>query len=99
MSSMPDGGRRREAQALPLSGLARSNAGYSGILQEVGAKGENVGERMEMRKRYSRAPSVKANGIEVTSACKSGSPRHFGGSGACKRAPGLSPKATRRLMS
>ena len=25
--------------------------------------------------------------------------RHFGGSGACKGAPGLSPKATRRLMS
>ena len=57
MSSLPDGGRHREAQALPLSGMARSKAGYSGILQKVGAKGENVEERMEVVKRHSRAPS------------------------------------------
>ena len=68
MSSLPDGGRHREAQSLPLSGMARSKAGHSGILQEVGAKGENVEERMEMAKRKSRASSVKTNGIEVTSA-------------------------------
>ena len=42
MSSLPDGGRHSEAQASPLSGMARSKAGYSGILQKVGAKGENV---------------------------------------------------------
>ena len=57
MSRLPDGGRHREAQALPLSGMARSKAGYSGMLQEVIAKGENVKERMEMAKRYGRAPS------------------------------------------
>ena len=57
MSSLPDGGRHREAQALPLSGMARSEARYSGCFQEMGAKGENVKERMEMAKRYSCTPS------------------------------------------
>ena len=56
---LPDGGRHREAQASPLSRMARSKAGYSGMLQEVRAKGENVKERMEMAKRYSRAPSQR----------------------------------------
>ena len=40
--------KHREAQALPLSGMARSKAGYSGILQKVVAKGESVEERMEV---------------------------------------------------
>ena len=57
MSTLPDGGRHREAQALPLSGMARSKAGYSRVLQTVGAQGENVEERMEVAKRHSRAPS------------------------------------------
>ena len=57
MSSMPGGGRHKEAQALPLSGMARSKAGYSGILQKVGAEGQNVEERMEVAKRHTRAPS------------------------------------------
>ena len=38
MSSLPDGGRHREAEALPLSGMARSKAGYSGVLQKMGAR-------------------------------------------------------------
>ena len=59
-------GRHRKAQALPLSRIARSKAGYSGVLEKAGAKGENVEERMEVAKR-SRTLSVKANGIEATS--------------------------------
>ena len=39
MSILPDGGWHRETQALLLSGMARSEAGYSGVLQKVGAKG------------------------------------------------------------
>ena len=35
MSSLPDGGRHREAQALPLSGMARIEAGYFRVLQKV----------------------------------------------------------------
>ena len=58
MSSLPDGGIHREAQALPLSGMARIEAGYSERLQEVGAKDENFEEIVEMAKRYSRAPSL-----------------------------------------
>ena len=57
MSSLPDGGRHQKAQAVPLPGMARSEARYSGRLQEVGAKAENVKERMEMAKMYGRAPS------------------------------------------
>ena len=57
MSILPDGGRHREAKASPVSGMARSEAGYSGVLQKVGAKGGNVEERMEVTKRLSRAPS------------------------------------------
>ena len=48
---------RMVGQALPLSGMAHRKAGYSGMFQELGAKGENVEERMEMAKRHSRAPS------------------------------------------
>ena len=58
VSSLPDGGRHRESQALPLSGMARKKAGYSGVLQKVGAKGENVEERMKVATRRSRAPSL-----------------------------------------
>ena len=57
VSSLPDGGRHRKAQARPLSGMARSEERYSGSLQEMIAKGENVKERMDMAKRYSCAPS------------------------------------------
>ena len=57
MSNLPDGGRHTEAQALALSGMARSKAGHSRILQKVGAKGEHVEERMEVAKRTGRAPS------------------------------------------
>ena len=52
MSRLPGGGRHRGAQALPLSGVARSKAGYSRVLRKVGAKGENVEERMEVAKRH-----------------------------------------------
>ena len=54
MSSMPNEGRHREAQALPLQ-VARDQEGDSGGLQKVGAKGENVEERVEVAKRYRRA--------------------------------------------
>ena len=57
VSSLPDGGRHRKAQAPPLSGMARSEARYSKSFQEMGANGENVKERMEMAKRYSCTPS------------------------------------------
>ena len=68
VSSLSDGRRHRKAQALPLSGMARSEARYSRRLQEMGANGENVEERMEMTKEVqSRTLSVKVNGIEVTS--------------------------------
>ena len=57
MSSLSDGGRHREAKALPLSGMASSKAGYPRILQKVGAKNENFEEGVEVAKRYRRAPS------------------------------------------
>ena len=37
--------------------MARSEAIYSGSFQEMGANGVNIEERMEMTKRYRRAPS------------------------------------------
>ena len=49
--------RNRKAQAFPLPRMARSKAGDPRILQEVGAKGEDVEERMEMAKRHCRASS------------------------------------------
>ena len=54
ISSLPGGGKHRETQALPLSGMASIKAGYFGILRKVGAKGENVEEIIEVTK--SRAP-------------------------------------------
>ena len=44
MSSVPDVGRHRKAQALPLSGMVRDQEGDSGGRQKVEAKGENVEE-------------------------------------------------------
>ena len=49
--------------------MARSKAGYSGMLQEVGAKGENVEERVEMTKRKSRAP-LRCDKVGVREAQK-----------------------------
>ena len=57
VSSLSDGGRHRKAHALLLSGMARSEGRYSGSLQEMGATGENIKERMEMAKRFSRTPT------------------------------------------
>ena len=51
MSSLQDGRRHRKAQALPLSRMARSQAGDSRALQEMGAKDEDVEERVEIAKR------------------------------------------------
>ena len=59
MSILPDGGRHREAKALPLSGMARSEAGYSEVLQKLGAKGVNVEEGMEVTKRHGRAVGIR----------------------------------------
>ena len=55
MSSLSDGGRYSKAQTLPLSRMALSEARSSGSFQEMGAKGENIKERIEMAKGYSRA--------------------------------------------
>ena len=52
VSSLPDGGRHREAQALPLSGMARNQTGNSGGLQIVGANSANFEERVDVAKRY-----------------------------------------------
>ena len=57
VSSLSDGERLRKTQALQLSGMARSKARYSGSIQEMGANGENNKERVEMAKRYCRAPT------------------------------------------
>ena len=54
MSSLSDGGRYSKAQTLQLSRMALSEARSSGSFQEMGAKGENIKERIEMAK-YSRA--------------------------------------------
>ena len=57
VSILSEGGRHREAQALPLPGKARSEARYPGSFQEMGAKGENIKESQEMAKRKSRTPT------------------------------------------
>ena len=62
MSSLQDRGRHRKVQALPLSRMARSQAGDSGALLKVGAKSENVEERMEVAKKYSRASFQRNKG-------------------------------------
>ena len=51
MSCLPDGGRHREAQALPLPRMARSQTGDSRSFQEVGAKSKNLKEGVEVAKR------------------------------------------------
>ena len=48
VSSLSDGGRYSKAQTLPLSRMALSEARSSGSFQEMGAKGENIKERIEM---------------------------------------------------
>ena len=57
MSSLPDGGRHREAQALPLPRVIRSQTGDSRGLQKVGAKSKNLKEGVEVAKRYCCASS------------------------------------------
>ena len=83
MSSLPGGGRHKEAQALPLSGMAHSKAGDSRGLQKVGAKGENVEKKGSGKEETSRTLSVKADGIEVTLVYLSGNPRRAE-AGVCK---------------
>ena len=56
VSSLPDGGRHRKARPLPLSGMARGEARRSRSFQEVGAKGENVKEGVEVAKRCCCTP-------------------------------------------
>ena len=57
MSSLPEGGRHREAQALPLSRMVRSQTGDSRGFQKVGTKSKNLKEGVEMAKRYRKASS------------------------------------------
>ena len=52
MSSLPDGGRHREAQAIPLPRLVRGQTGDPRGFQEVGAKNKNLKEGVEVAKRY-----------------------------------------------
>ena len=59
---------QKKAQALPQSGMARSEARYSGSLQEMGAKGGKRRRKNGHGKEVlSSTFSVKANEIEVTS--------------------------------
>ena len=57
MSSLPDGGRHREAQAFSTVRNGTSKAGDPRGFWKVGAKGEDDEERMVVAKRQSRAPS------------------------------------------
>ena len=57
VSSLSDVGRHNKSWTLPLSGRARSEARYSGSLQKMGTESENIIERMEKSKRYSRTPT------------------------------------------
>ena len=57
VSSLPHGGWHRKAQALPLFKMARNQAGDCGGVQKVVAKSENIEERVEVAKKYRRAPS------------------------------------------
>ena len=52
MSSLPDRGRRREAQAQPLPKVVQSQTGDFRGFQKVGAKCENPKEGVEMAMRY-----------------------------------------------
>ena len=57
MSSLPNGGRHRGAQALPLPRMVRSQTRDSRGIQEVGTKSKNIKEGMEVAKRYRCASS------------------------------------------
>ena len=52
MSSVPGGGRHREAQAPPLSRMVRSQTGDSIGFQKVGAKSKNLKDGVEVAKRH-----------------------------------------------
>ena len=68
MSSLPDRGRHREAQALPLPRVVRSQTGDSRGLQKAGAKSKNLKERSGSGEEVLLCIlSVKANGTEATS--------------------------------
>ena len=57
MSSLPDRGRHREAQALPLPREVQSQTGDSRGFQEVGSKSKNIEEGVEVAMRYCCASS------------------------------------------
>ena len=57
MSSLPDRGRHREAQALPLPGVVQSQTWHPRGLQEVGAKSKDIKEGVEVPERYGCASS------------------------------------------
>ena len=65
MSSLPDGGRHGEAQALPLPRLVRSQTGDSRGLQKVGAKKHELQRRSESGKEVLLCIlSVKSHSLE-----------------------------------
>ena len=56
MPSLSQGGRHRNAQALPLPRMVRSQTESSRCFQKVGANSENRKEGVEMAKRHCNAP-------------------------------------------
>ena len=69
MSSLPSGGRHREAQALPLTRMVRSQTRDSRSFQESGSKKQEPQRRSGSGKEVlSNILSVKASGTGVISA-------------------------------
>ena len=63
MSSLPQGGRHRKAQALPLPRMVRSKTGVPRGFQEVGPKSKNLKEKEWKRQRsIVTHPSLRASG-------------------------------------
>ena len=68
MSSLPEGGRHRKAQAPPLSRMARGQTRDSKGFQKAGAKSKNLKEGVEVAKRVlSHILLVRANGTGTIS--------------------------------
>ena len=57
MSSLSKGGRHSKAQALPLPRMVRDQKGDPRSLQKVETKSQKFKGRVEVAKKYRRAPS------------------------------------------
>ena len=70
-----DGGRHKKAQALPVPRMARGQTGDPRGFQKSGSKDEHVEERVEVAKRYRRAPiPAEADGTGPLQHDRGGSP-------------------------